>query len=118
MSRMRRLWLWVIAISVPLAAVAIVSPHIAGQGGGVRGRTTTHARPPTISPTSATEPARRRVPGKSMVWARTPAARAWARNRLRRLGGAGANKTGTIGCEEQRSADPDDGRDESATRQE
>ena len=34
MSRMRRLWLWVIAISVPIAAVAIVSPHIAGQGGG------------------------------------------------------------------------------------
>src|SRR5438477_7581327 len=34
MSRMRRLWLWVIAVSVPIAAVAIVSPHIAGQGGG------------------------------------------------------------------------------------
>ena len=34
MSRMKRLWLWVIAISVPIAAVAIVSPHIAGQGGG------------------------------------------------------------------------------------
>src|SRR6266436_5050888 len=31
MSRMKRLWLWVIAISVPIAAVAIVSPQNDGK---------------------------------------------------------------------------------------
>jgi len=31
MSRMRRLWLWVLAISAPVALVAIVSPLVIGQ---------------------------------------------------------------------------------------
>src|SRR5690348_5627298 len=93
---------------------------IAGQGGSVRGRTVTAGQAPRAPCSTSTDEAPElRVPGRSRVRARMPAARMWVRTGAQALWALEAHKTAPPpGGEDDRSANTDDGRDERRARQE